>query len=315
MKLAASNLIAPLALALSSSLLWVVSAFGQPEPFGKRLPSDSSPDAVEAVRQIEAAVGLDVERQVLLRPYEETSLITLVDGLDSPFDEVKAAVLDLLALAVEQLDIPGDILRRTVLPAISAVEDRYRSAPAPEEARLAELARRVLWHARVKAMTSDQERIQFLRGQLDNREDGYYYPFEAIKYLVALGNQDSKVVLENKLAESQRQSLSEKLLRQVRMAQREVEIQIHLRGSDAATQAAELKEAFLGSRADRSFAGQDFRVWLIRQMVDRDLKVLDALLSEAAADVTLEPRARYEAEQAVRQLRDLPLRDTRELPN
>jgi hypothetical protein len=233
------------------------------------------------------------------------TLNTLVDGLKSPFDEAKAAALDLLALAVKQLDVPTSALRQTITPAAAAVEERYRGAAAVEEARLAELARRVLWHSSVKAMTSDRQRLQFLQSQLENRQDGYYYPFEAIEYLVAMGNQDSMTVLENKLAEGQRRSLSEKLLQQVRMAQREVEIQIRLRGNDTATQAVELGAAFVASRGDRSFAGQDFRVWLIRQMADRRLEGLEELLSQASKDGTLERRVRYEAEQAVKQLRGL----------
>jgi hypothetical protein len=306
MRPSASKLLVTVALAVSSSLLSAAAGSGQPRLEGKKLPYDSSPDAVEAVRQLQAEVGLDIERQVLLRPYEETAVNTLVDGLRSPFDEVKAAALDLLALAVKQLDIPEDVLRQTIMPAAAVVEERYRGASAVEEVRLSDLARRVLWQARVKMMASDWQRLEFLRSQLDNREDGYYYPFEAIELIVGMGTQDAGAVLESKLAESQRRSMSGKLLQQIQAGRREVEIQLRLRGSDAAAQAAELGEAFVSARGDRTFAGQGIQVWLIRQIAGRHLHELDGLLSQASEDVALEPRVRYEAEQAARELKGLP---------
>lgn len=301
MRPTASKLFGALVLFLSPALF----ASGSSTELGKKLSYDSPAEAAEAIRQIEDAVGLDVERQLLLRPYDESAVDTLIDALGSPFDEAKVAGLNLLALAVKQLDIPAEVLNHTIVPAARAVEERYRSAASAEEARLAELARRVLWHARVKAMTSQGQRLEFLTAQIENREDGYYYPFEALEYLADMGTQNAQAALEGKIAESQRRSMSGKLLEQVQVARREVEIRIRLREADAATQSAELRNALLASREDRSFAGQSFRVWVIREMAARKLEGLTDLLNQVSGDPDLEPRIRYEAEQARREIKGL----------
>ena len=156
----------------------------------------------------------------------------------------------------------------------------------------------MLWHAELRDLTFEPQRIEALKRSLDSREDGYYYPFAALSYLAKLGDEAARAALEEKLAESERRSLSAKLLEETRTTLNRVDLQIRLRDLEPAAQARELAAALATTLPDRSFPGRRYQVWLLRQLGERGAaREAEEALRQVAGNAALGEDLRHEATQ------------------
>ena len=276
-----------------------------PPLHAKEVPAGTPEDVREAVLGLEELVGYDRARGLLTRPYREETVEALVEAVSSPVAAVQRAALELLALAVRQLDLPGEILHQRILPPVRGITETT-GPQSPERARAAELARRVLWHAEIRALTHPGQRAEALAAALDNRQDGYYYPIEALAYLAEMGTQDAREVLEAVLAATERRSLSPKLVARVQITTMKVELKMRLRDLAPEAQVTVLSEALVASVPDLSLPARDFQAWVVRELGARRVEASKRVLAQLATNEALRPDLRYEAEQELARLGERP---------
>jgi hypothetical protein len=287
----------------------ILPASTPPALHAKEVPAGTPEQVRDAVLHLEQFVGYDRDRDVLTLPYREKAVEALVEALASPVPEVQLSALQLLSLAVRQPDLPGEVLHQRIVPAVRGILEGSRPEGSPEKVRALELARRVLWHAEIRALTHPGQRVEALAAALHNRQDGYYYPIEALAYLAEMGSLEVHEVLEGVLSENERQRLSPKLVARVRTTLTKVELKMRLRGLPPEAQVTTLRESLVASLPDLSLPARDFQTWALREIGARRGEEAKRALSQLATDGTLRPDLRYEAEQELRQLSEpLPAR-------
>jgi len=228
-------------------------------------------------------------------------LSILVDSLWSPYSEVRPVSLSLLALVVKQLEVPESMLSQTIRPAVLEVATSHRGSARQEDTHIAQLANRVIWHIDLLSMTHQPQRLEFLKGQLDNWDDGFYYPYEALDHITKTATSEARSVLEEKLAESKTRSMSAKLLERIEIGIEKIDLLIGAYEMEPAAQVQEFAQAFMTSLPNRRHARRDFRIWLIQHLAELNVPESKAFLMRVwqwPEDKT-EEIVRYTAEQAL----------------
>jgi len=273
-----------------------------PASLDKWVPAGTPEGVRDAVVSLHELMGYDAARDLLTLPYREEGLDSLIAEAWSPVFEVRSTALQLLALAVRQLDLPEETLHQRIPEAMRAMVDAAEPEGSPEAVRTSELAQRVLWHAEIRSATHPGQLLDALTAALGNRQDGYYYPIEALSYLADIGTEGARDVLDAKLAESANRSLSPKLLARVRTTRDKVDLQVQLRTLDPEAQVLLLTDALIASLPDPSLPARDFQTWVVRQLGSRQVEASEQTLSRLVDDEALRSDLRYEAEQELREL-------------
>lgn len=275
---------------------------GGSEPMTRKYPSGVSAETIQAVERLEELTGFDGQRNLLTRSFDEAAAQALLEALRSDTFEVRQASLRLLDLMVRQLDVPSGYLLGVVRPAVEQSERSVRGASDVRNRELGLLARRVLWQIEVSQIPAGSQRAEFLRAYLDNREDGYYYPFQALEHLAALQTPAAREVMATKIEESTRRSLSQKLLEQTRIGIRQFDLLERLEGMEPAAQVRLLAEELTRSMPDQSLPGRGFQTWVVRQIAMRDTPGSREFLRTISLDESLEAGLRYEVAESFKSM-------------
>jgi hypothetical protein len=286
-------------------LLGVAAAWaGQSDPsLTRRYPSGVPAATIQAVERLIALTGFDGRRNLLTRPFDEATALALLEALRSESFEVRQTALRLLDLTAQQLHVPAGYLLGVVRPEVEQFEKTLRGAPDLQSQELGRLARRVLWQIEVSQIPAGFQRAEFLKRFLDNREDGYYYPFQALDHLVALGTPVVREIMAAKIEESTRRSMSQKLVEQVQISVQKVDLLDLLEGLEPPAQVRLLSEAFRKSLPDQSIPSRGLRTWIIRQIAERDTGSAREFLRAVSQDESVDASIRYEAEESLASLR------------
>ena len=274
---------------------------GGSEPL-KRYPSDVSAETVQAVERLEELTGFDGQRNLLTRSFDEAAAQALLEALRSETFEVRQTALRLLDLTVRQQDVPAGYLLGVIRPAVEQSERSVRGASDVRGKELSLLARRVLWQIEVSRIPAGPQRAEFLKGYLDNRQDGYYYPFQALEHLAALQTPTAREIMAGKIEESTRRSVSQKLIEQTRVGIRRFDLLDRLEGMEPAAQVRLLAEELTRSMPDQSLPGREFQTWVVRQIAMRDTADSRELLRMISQDESLGAGLRYEAGESFKSL-------------
>ncbi len=249
--------------------------------------------------ELESAIGFDPRRTLYTRPYEPQITALLVEELNSLSRERQRVALGLLAEFVKQLEVPASDIYDTVIPQIEEIQRTLGTSTSTDSIEFVRLAKRVSWQVRIKELTRTSERLEFLRGYLEDRADGYYYPFQAMDYLVQIGTNEAKGILEEKYAESRSRSMSEKLLERLRISIEEIDLLERLTNLPPQSRVAELENELIQAKARQSTFRQEFRVWLIRTVARISNPASRDLLRRIWEDDTYDIFLRYEAQEAL----------------
>lgn len=288
-----------LALFLAIALLAPVLASAQAPDLPGRFPTGTSQEVAATIVALEERTGFDGPRDLLTAPYSTTTVQALAEAVDHPAPQVRETALRLLALTVRQLDPPSEDLHQVILPAVRRDLATVDPAAGPQAERTAELARRVVWHAEIGALDHEGQRLEALAAALDDRTDGYYYPIAALDYLADLATEGTRELLEEKIAESERRSVSPKLMQRVRTTGVKVDLRIRMRELAPEAQVELLNEALVASLPDHSQPARDLQAWIVRRIGERDGTAAERVLDSLAGDETIRADLRYEAERAL----------------
>lgn len=275
---------------------------GGSEPPARKFPSGVPAETIQAVERLEELTGYDGQRDLVTRPFDEAATQALLEALRSDTFEVRQTALRLLDLTVRQLDVPAGYLLGVVRPAVEQSERSVRGASDVRGKELGLLARRVLWQIEVSQIPAGSQRAEFLKGYLDNRADGYYYPFQALEHLAALQTPAAREAMAAKIEESTRRSLSQKLVEQTRIGIRQFDLLDRLEGMEPAAQVRLLAEELTRSLPDRSTPGRGFQTWVVRQLAMRDTAGSREFLRTISQDESLDAGLRYEAAESVKSM-------------
>lgn len=275
---------------------------GGSEPMTRKYPSGVSAETIQAVERLEELTGLDGRRNLLTRSFDEAAAQALLEALRSDTFEVRQTALRLLELTVRQQDVPARYLLGVIRPAVEQSERSVRGASNVRGKELGLLARRVLWQIEVSQIPAGSQRAEFLKGYLDNREDGYYYPFQALEHLAALQTPAAREAMAAKVEESTRRSLSQKLVEQTRIGIRQFDLLDRLEGMESAAQVRLLAEELTRSLPDQSIPGRGFQTWIVRQIAMRDTAGSREILRTISQDESLDAGLRYEASESVKSM-------------
>jgi len=275
---------------------------GESEPITRRYPSGVSAETIQSVERLEELTGFDGRRNLLTRSFDEAAAQALLEALRSDTFEVRQTALHLLDLTVRQQDVPSGYLLGVVRPAVEQSERSVRRASDVRNRELGLLARRVLWQIEVSQIPAGSQRAEFLKGYLDNREDGYYYPFQALEHLAALQMPAAREAMAAKIEESTRRSLSQKLIEQTRIGIRQFDLLDRLEGMESAAQVRLLAEELTRSLPDLSTPGRGFQTWIVRQIAMRDTAGSREFLRTISQDEALDAGLRYEAAESIKSM-------------
>lgn len=261
--------------------------------------SDGSPEEVrKRIRELEIVGGFDSQRGLFTKPYKSARVTALIEGLNSKHREVRGAALRMLEKLVKQPDVP-QATGQVILREVASVERVYKDPTSAEEHSLVQMAQRVSWQIQVRAIGNSERHLEALRDSLEDRTDGFYYPFEAMDLLVEVGTEQARTVLEEKWAESQSRSMSQKFLDRLRISIEKIDLSQRLTPLSPSNQVGELLRSVEQYREDESSLRWEFKVWIIRTIggidASESVQVLQRIWKDKSYDIML----RYEAQEAL----------------
>ncbi len=205
----------------------------------------------------------------------------LLDALDSQYIDVKMRSLDLLIEIIKQINIPNVVIEKKIKPAVDFLIEKHISSPAEPDIALIQNAKRALWHIEVRELSDNKERLKFLQDNLENTENGYYYLFEAMDYLVAIGNDRAREILEEKLKEDAKHSKSQKIADRLLVSIEKIKVIQRLENLEAVSRTQELKDLISKRKEEKGFSSSNILIWLIRQLE----KINDPAAIQALRDI------------------------------
>jgi len=120
-----------------------------------------------------------------------------------------------------------------------------------------------------------------LQDNLENTENGYYYLFEAMDYLVAIGNDRAREILEEKLKEDAKHSKSQKIADRLLVSIEKIKVIQRLENLEAVSRTQELKDLISKRKEEKGFSSSNILIWLIRQLE----KINDPAAIQALRDI------------------------------
>ena len=237
----------------------------------KRFPSDVPKEVEQEILQLESRLGFDTYVQQFTKPYSEEMLSVLAQALNCQYPPVKESALRLLAEMIKQLDVPLSTLDFTILPAVEEIQRKARSSADDIDIDLGRLAQRVLWQIQLKEIPAGSQRLAFLRNNLENLSDGYYYSFEAMDHLVQLGSDEAKQILEGILPEEEKRRVEsgvrdDRISGKASVSITKITLLQKLYNLSPQAQVIELNNLISSHKDDQEFFNKELVIWLIQKL-------------------------------------------------
>jgi hypothetical protein len=207
------------------------------------------------------------------KPYSDDMLHTLVEALRKK--DLRAWALILLSSVIQQYDIPRALSDQVLKPALNEIAAGPLEKENTGESLFTYSAQTALWRLKVRELLSSTERLEFLRGYLKEpkgsaRRFYYEYAHSAMEYLVAMGTEEAKGVLQEKLRELEGQKNEKQMVTDLRFNIARITILLTLPPVDSEERVTALKTLLEAPYQPRFYAYpyniSKFERWLMDRL-------------------------------------------------
>lgn len=269
--------------------------------FAKRFTSDTPDEVRQEILELEGLLALDYHIGIVEAPYSEKMINGLLSAIESQSYELKMYGLIYLTLVIKQLPIPPPVLTKTVQPVMNALLKKYENAKN-EEANLAVRAKQVLWHIHIHEAPNDQARVDLLQKSLEDSQDAPDIFSDAVEYLVEMGTEEAKKVLEAKDLTGIDQQRNAARIEVLRHGIKRIALRLRLKKLEPAEQGKEIMALIAARKQIRQGLEEEQTVWLVRQLGAVQSSVAVQALRTIWLDESYDVAIRYEAQECLRRL-------------
>lgn len=229
-----------------------------------------SPEVRAQREKLSEVCGFRMNR--VTKPYSDDMLQTLVEALRKK--ELRAWTLNILLAVVEQYDIPRAVSDQLLKPALNALAAGPLKKESADESLVTYRAQEALWHLKVRELPSAAERLEFLRGYLNEptniaRHSYYEYADYAMGYLVAMGTEEAKGVLQEKLREFEEQKNEKQLVKDLQFNIERITILLTLPPMESEQRVTALRTLLVQAQHQPRFPEYPYRSKFVLWLVDR----------------------------------------------
>lgn len=269
------------------------------ETVAKRFPFDVSQDIQSQILEIEDTIGIDIYSGIIGKPYSDHMIDVLLGALNNQYVDVKVRSLTMLAEVIKQLDVPTVAMEQKVKPALDLFIKGHISSTDEADILLIWRANRILWQIRIKEISDNKERLEFLKDNIENTTDGFYYSFEAMDYLTNTGSNKARKVLEDKLNEITKRSMPRDIIDKLMVSLDKIKVIQSLEPLNAHSKVKQLRDLIYKQKEEEGTFKRDFLIWLIRRLEKIDSPAAIQTLRDIWQDNTYKDDYRYEVQESL----------------
>jgi len=266
----------------------------------KRFSSDVPLNAQATIQRLDSIVGIDIHRNIITKPYSESMIDNLSQALRSKYFQVRNRSLTLMEHVVKKFRISRQIIDQKIKPAMEEILANEGNF----------LAKRVLWQIQLNRISDENERLEFLKIEINklNASDNYYF-FEALNYFADTGNENAKFFLEGSLNEAIRTSMAKDRIAKLEVSMEKIMVVRAIGKIDANNKVKTLSALIDQQKMKNGVWAGEMGIWLIRKLKSiNDLSTVTVLKS-IWNDKTFSLPYRYEAQEILIELNEINARE------
>ncbi len=234
-------------------------------------------------------IGFERSRGRITKPYSERMLADMLTALKHDNPRLRAVMIDRELLAiVRQVAVPPEVLEHMVVPHLEAVRAEPRTKEDQQEGFTERAVARVLWHIEVKRLTDVEQRRAFLKAALEKNRT----VFDAIEYVVEIGDEVATELLQNRLGRMDMRDtggFGQKLISHLRAGIDQIAIQQHAKAATPEEQVQFIRNYFeqYNKKPDKR-NDRDIVTWLIWRLEDMPHPEASRVLRELWQDESVD---------------------------